>query len=169
LDRKNLVFLGEIVKAHGRKGELALYPFHPLPRKVGRVYLQARDTEELVPAKVTGLREYKGMFYLRMEGLNRREEAENLKGMKVLIHRIKLPENSYYTRDLMGMELWTDKGKYMGRIIDIMGTGANDIYLIHIKGKEYFFPASKQWIKKIDFNSCRIEVIWPPGLEETIG
>ena len=176
-DDKNLVFLGEIVNTQGRKGEVRLISYLPLSNLVtGRgksllesmknVYLVKPDGER-EEAQILTIREQKGFVILKFAGYDTISQAEQLKKHKVACQRFPLAKGAYYVRDLMGMEVFTrDKTglRRLGKIVDIFGTGANDIYVIKEENKEILFPALKKLVKEIDTDKKRMIIDLPEGL-----
>ena len=43
---------------------------------------------------------------------------------------VPLPEGSYYIFELVGLECVTTTGVSLGRITDVLQTGANDVYVV---------------------------------------
>ena len=176
-DDKNLVFLGEIVNTQGRKGEVKLISYLSLSSFVTRggrsllesmknVYLVNPDGERK-EARILGMREHKGFIILKFAGYDTISQADQLKKYKVACKRLPLARGAYYVRDLMGMEVFTkDKTglRRMGKIVDIFGTGANDIYVIKKETKEILFPALKKLVKEIDINKKRMIIDLPEEL-----
>lgn len=174
---KNLVFLGEIVNTQGRKGEVRLISYLSLSSFVTRgrkgflesmknVYLVNPDGEKK-EARILGLREQKGFIILKFAGYDTISQAEQLKKYKVACKRLPLERGAYYVRDLMGMEVFTkDKTglRRIGKIVDIFGTRANDIYVIKKETKEILFPALKKLVKEIDINKKRMIIDLPEEL-----
>ena len=174
---KNLVFLGEVVNTQGRKGEVRLISYLSLSNFVTRgrkgflesmknVYLVNPDGEKK-EARILGLREQKGFIILKFAGYDTISQAEQLKKYKVACKRLPLERGAYYVRDLMGMEVFTkDKTglRRLGKIVDIFGTGANDIYVIKKETKEILFPALKKLVKEIDINKKRMIIDLPEEL-----
>ncbi len=176
-NNKDLVFLGEIVNTQGRKGEVKVIPYmHQLTfvRKNGTnvvesmrdVYLVSRDGEKR-EARILDMREHKGFIILKFAGYDSITQANQLKKYKVACKRIPLVSGAYYVQDLMGMEVFAmNKGglKKLGRIVDIFGTGANDVYVIKEDTREILFPALRKLVRKVDINKKIMVVDFPEGL-----
>lgn len=176
-DDKNLVFLGEIVNTQGREGEVKLISYLSLSsfasggernilESMNNVYLVHPDGERK-EARILGLREQKGFIILKFAGYDTIDQAGQLKKYKVACRRLPLSQGAYYVQDLMGMEVFTkDKTglRRLGKIVDIFGTKANDIYIIKEETKEILFPALKKLVKEIDINKKRMIVDLPQEL-----
>ncbi len=176
-DDKDLVFLGEIVNTQGRKGEVKLISYLSLSSfvtKRGRSLLDSIKNVYLVKpegerkeVQILSLREQKGFIILKLAGYDTIDRAERLKKYKVACRRLPLAKGAYYVRDLMGMEVFAkaEKGLHrLGKIVDILGTDANDIYVIKEESKEILFPALKKLVKEINVNKKRMIVSLPEEL-----
>ena len=77
----------------------------------------------------------------------------------------KLPENTYFIADLIGLEVYTEEGRLLGKVDDIYNSGASDIYVIKdATGKQILLPAIKEVIKQIDLEQEKIVVHLLEGL-----
>jgi len=68
-------------------------------------------------------------------------------------HLPELPEGQYYHHDLIGMLVIDENQKEIGRLVEILQTGSNDVYVV-VDGKdttkETLIPAIKSSIINID-------------------
>ena len=71
----------------------------------------------------------------------------------------------YYIADLIGLEVYTEDGEYLGKVDDIFNTGSNDIYVVKDDlGKQKLLPGIDEVIKKVDLDNGRITVNLIEGL-----
>jgi 16S rRNA processing protein RimM len=57
-------------------------------------------------------------------------------------NRPTLPEGEYYHHQLIGLNVVTDEGRELGALVDIIETGANDVYIVRDPdGNETLLPA----------------------------
>ncbi len=73
--------------------------------------------------------------------------------------------SSYRVQDLDGCTVVTAEGEILGELKDVIGTGANDVFVVQGK-KEYLIPALKTVVTHIDLVAKRITVSLPAGLRE---
>jgi 16S rRNA processing protein RimM len=110
----------------------------------------------------------KNMVLLKLEGIDKIEDAENLRNSYLEIDRKdgkQLDKNEYYIVDLLGMEVYTDEGTLLGRLDDIYNTGSNDIYVVKDElGKQVLLPAISDVIKDINIEEKKITVHLLKGL-----
>ena len=161
--------VGQIVNTFGIKGEVKVTPFTDDINRfdnLKKVYVKTKKDSKLY--KVENARYHKNMVLLKLEGIENPEQAELLKNAFLEIDRedaIPLEEGQYFIADLIGLEVYTDEGKILGKVDDIYNTGANDIYVVKDElGKQVLLPGIKDVIKQVDLESKKITVHLIPGL-----
>jgi 16S rRNA processing protein RimM len=160
--------LGQIVNVRGLKGEVKVNPFTDNPKKFEtfkRIIVKNKSEKEYEIEKV-GYN--KNQVILKLKGVDRVEDAENLRGSYILIDRenlAPLPEGTYYIADLIGLDVYTEEGIVLGKVDDIYSTGANNIYVIKDdEGKQRLLPGIDEVIKKINIDEGKIIVHLISGL-----
>lgn len=73
-------------------------------------------------------------------------------------------EETYLVRDLAGCEVVTDEGESLGSLMDVLPTGANDVYVVGEGKKEVLIPSLKEVVLSIDLENKKITVKLPKGL-----
>ena len=161
--------VGQIVNTFGIKGEIKVTPFTNDIRRfddLKKVYVKTRKESKLY--NVENARYHKNMILLKLKGINTPEEAEMLRNAFLEIDRedaIPLEEGTYFIADLLGLEVYTDEGKLLGKVEDIYNTGSKDIYVIKDElGKQVLLPGINEVIKEVDLNNGKIIVHLIPGL-----
>lgn len=161
--------VGQIINTFGIKGEIKVTPFTNDIRRfddLKKVYVKTRKESKLY--NVENARYHKNMVLLKLKGINTPEEAEMLRNAFLEIDRedaIPLEEGTYFIADLLGLEVYTDEGKLLGRVDDIYNTGSKDIYVIKDElGKQVLLPGIDEVIKEVDLNNGKIIVHLIPGL-----
>ena len=67
--------------------------------------------------------------------------------------------------DLIGLLAITDEGEELGTLVDVLETGANDVYVIGTPDhKELLLPAIKECILDVDMEGRKLLVHLMPGL-----
>jgi 16S rRNA processing protein RimM len=74
-------------------------------------------------------------------------------------------KSEYYHHELLGLQVFTEDGQHLGRLAEILETGANDVYLVKPEvGPEILLPAVDDVILSVDLNEKKIVVHLLPGL-----
>ena len=161
--------VGQIVNTFGINGFVKVKAFtDDLERfeTLKKVYVCKKDNLEEV--EIEEVKYHKGMVLLKLKGINNMNEAEVLKGLYLKIDRKdakKLPKDTYFIADLLGLEVYSDEGRLLGRLEDIFKTGANDVYVVKDElGKQLLLPSIPEVIKEIDLSNEKIIVHLIKGL-----
>lgn len=164
--------VGLVVGPHGVRGELKVDLLTDDPhrfRLLKRVFV-GLEGEEPVPWPLMGYRLHRQRVLLRLKGCEDRATAETLRGCLVqvpLADAIPLEEGEYYEHQILGLSAWTVAGEYLGEVVEILYTGANDVYVIQGQDpgrKEILIPAIKGVVLEVDLAAGRLLIELPEGL-----
>lgn len=153
---QDYLLIGEITKPQGVQGELKVRPITCDPWRfedMTYAFVLEGDNYRKVEIKVRKVNE--DAVYLRMEGVLTRNDAEEVRGTKLYIdreHAVELDEDSTFICDLMGLKGVLTDGSEIGKIIDVMQPGGNDVYVFKGKKGEVLVPALKSVVVKVDLN-----------------
>lgn len=161
--------IGQIVNTFGIKGMVKIKPFtDDITRfnRVKEVYIENKNnTKKYIIEEV---KYHKNMVLAKIEGIDTVEDADKLKQSYLLVDRANeepLEEGVYYIVDLIGLEVYEDTGKLLGKVDDIFNTGSNDIYVVKDEqGKQILLPGIPDVLKKVDIEAGKIIVHLIPGL-----
>ena len=151
---QDYLLIGEITKPQGVRGELKLRPITCDPWRfedMDYAYIKEGENYRKVSIKVRKVNE--DAVYLRMEGVETRNDAEEVRGTQLFIdreHAVELDEDSTFICDLMGLKGVLTDGSEIGKIIDVMQPGGNDVYVFKGKKGEVLVPALKSVVVKVD-------------------
>lgn len=160
----DLLEVGRIVNTHGLRGEVKVVPwtdYAEVFEEISTVYLP--DGTQL---GVTGVKYQKNNIILKFSQINHIDEAVPLKGKVISASRDELGEpDGYYIADLIGLEVCDEDGVLLGKISDVLQTGANDVYEVARKGaKPLLLPVIDCVIKSVDLENSRVTVRLLDGL-----
>jgi len=169
--KKDLFPIGRVVKPHGVKGKIKVDYFGEgvsrfLPYQ--EIFIEG-NKDDLKPYKILEAILQPPCLILRLKEIERIEEVQPLMGREIYVNRGALPplrEGEYYWIDILGMVVETEAGKRIGRIKEILPTGANDVYVVEGKNREIFLPATEEVIQKVDLEKRLMKVIRMEGLWE---
>ena len=160
--------IGKIVNTQGLKGDLRVIP---TTDDISRfelldfVYIDKRGN--LNKYDIQNVRYHKQFVLLKLKGVDDMTMAESFKNSEIKITKdmaLPLGEDEYYIRDLYFMEVVTDLGEVLGKIEDIIFTGANDVYVVKNDTGEILIPAIKQCILRVDKENNKMTVRLLEGL-----
>jgi 16S rRNA processing protein RimM len=164
--KKRRILVGRIAGIYGVKGWLKIVSYTRPPENIF-IYspwlIKQDDTWQetgLLEGKVHG----KGLI-AALEGITERDAARRLIGADIGIYRTLLPElppGEYYWDDLLDMQVNNRQGKVLGRLKEIMQTGANDVLVIEGEGRHLIPLIWDMYVMGVDQTKGIIEVDWEP-------
>ena len=161
--------IGQIVNTFGIKGMVKIKPFTDDINRFDRlkkVYISNKNGKK--EYQIQEVKYHKNMVLMKLEGIDTPEQADLLRQSYLLVDRADeepLEEGVYYIVDLLGLEVYTDENKLLGKVEDIFNTGSNDIYVIKDEmGKQILLPGIPEVLKNVDLEKGRITVHLIPGL-----
>jgi 16S rRNA processing protein RimM len=145
----NLIFIAQITKPHGIKGDAKLFSHTENPKDVF-TYPDIYD-ENMTKYNLKYKAGKENPFIISVNGSDSRNFIEEIAGLKLYITKDMLPypkENEYYHMDLKDIEVLDVNNKSYGRIIDVHNFGAGDI--IEVKSPDLkdtvYLPFSKEFV-----------------------
>ena len=162
--RVEYIPVGQIVNAHGIKGEVKLNPMGFDPEFVADfeiLYIGGKRTE------IKSARVHKSVVLLTLPGVTDMDAALALKGKTVTIRRddVEVPEGYYFDEEIEGMTVVDcATEEVIGKVKRVLTYPAHKIY--EVKGqREYLIPAVPQvFIESVDLDSEIIRVHLMKGL-----
>ena len=103
----------------------------------------------------------KNTVIAKIEGVDTPEAAEKLRNKVLYMHRddLELDDDTYFIQDLIGIEVRdADTNEVYGTIVDVMQTGANDVYVIKGENREYLVPAIADVVVSTDIDGSLMTI-----------
>lgn len=161
--------VGQIVNTFGVKGMVKVNPFtDDINRfdELKTVYICKRNSMD--EKEIEEVKYHKNMVLIKFKGIDNMNDAEKVKGLFLKIHRKdakKLPKDTYFIADLIGLDVYTDDGILLGKVDDIYNAGSSDIYVVKDElGKQVLLPGIKEVLKDINLDEGKITVHIIKGL-----
>lgn len=153
--------VGKIVNTHGLKGEVKVMPLTDDMRRFDDLEYVLIDEKEV---EVEGCKYQKDRVIVKLEGVDKVEDAERLKNKFMEIPRefaVELEEDCYFLADLRECTIFDTENNEIGKVYDVIQTKNNDVYWIR-KPKEILIPALKSIVTEINIDDRKI-IIRPIG------
>ncbi|MFV1491432.1 ribosome maturation factor RimM [Phaeobacter sp. JH18-32] len=162
------ICVGAISGSYGVRGEVRLKSFCAM----------AEDIEDYSPLStedgsqtytITLVRAIKNGFTARIGGIETKEQADALKGVRLFAPRNRLPslpDDEYYHTDLMGLEVYDTGGALLGTVKSVQNHGASDLLEIAIPAdsKTVLLPFTLAAVPTVDLASGHIIADPPDGV-----
>ncbi len=166
----DLAVVGRIVRPHGIRGGLILEAHSSMVAAL-RPGAEILLGPQRAPHVIRSIRSHQKRYILYVEGIEDRNQAETLRGFELAVPTSALPPppaGRYYDWQILGMQVVSDEGEALGELVEIIETGANDVYVVRPPGGgELLLPAIESVILEVDLQAGRMTVHLIPGLRET--
>lgn len=166
---QDLYIIAVILRPHGLKGEVRLRPeTDSIETLMGakRVFLGLEGKRTV---KVEKTRLYKESPFMKLEGIDDIDSAENLRNIEVCLPREELTpleEGEYFLHDLVGLSVFDHGGTLLGKVEGIMDTGSSPVLLCNGDKGEFLIPFSADAVGEVDLEGKILHLLDLPGLLE---
>jgi 16S rRNA processing protein RimM len=166
------ICVGVVTAPHGVKGAVRIKSFTAEPRNIAR-YGPLEDESGGRTFALTVIGEGKGVLLARLPGIEDRDRAEALRGLRLYLPRAALPPTAgdeYYHADLIGLAAELCDGTRVGEVRAIHDFGAGDTLEIARAGEPpVLVPFTRSVVPVVDIESGRLVLDPPPGILDAAG
>jgi 16S rRNA processing protein RimM len=158
------VAVGRVAAPRGVQGELKVEPLTDFSERFdpGQTLWAAGVRREVETS-----RRHRRQVLLKLSGIDSTHDAEALRGALLEIPASELAaleDGQYYRFQILGMTVQDAGGHDLGTVVDIVHTGANDVYVVHGPQGELLIPAIDDVVRKVDVERRRMVVELMEGL-----
>ena len=162
----DLITVGIILGPRGLKGQLRVESFSDLPGRFTKgESFTLNGMERVLRNTIDGT---KGLI-LEFVGIDSRECAEKYRRCELKISPERseklIPRGSYFHHEIIGMVVLDEKDVELGKVIEIIVTGANDVYVIsNAIDRDILIPAISSVVREICVEDLTMRINLPKGL-----
>lgn len=158
---EELIIVGEVSRPHGVHGEVRVVPVTDFPDHLLSLdEAVVGDGGAATTVRVEASRRLGATILMKFSGIDTPAAAERLRGATVSIPAAKtvpLPPGEFYIFDIVGLDVWTPEGERVGKVVDVLRTGGNDVYVVRPEqGQEILLPAIDTYVREIDIPGRRL-------------
>ena len=165
------VIVGQILAAHGVKGELKVRSFSDFAGRFAAGN-QCHIAQAPFTLTITSSRPFRDGMLVQFDEVKDRTTAESLRGLALEIPESQMGDlapRSYWQHDIIGLSVETEAGQKLGHVSQILGTGANDVFEVAPASSlgldgAFLLPAIAEVILQVDTHAGRLVVRLLPGL-----
>jgi len=161
--------IGYLRRPHGVSGEIIMDLHTDFPDRIqaGRkVYIG----EKHEAATFGSVRGHGNGLLITLRGYDTPETVGRFRNQWVYVQTREvpsLPEGQYYQYELIGVDVVDDNDSPLGRIVEILETGANNVYVVKDdSGREVLLPAIPSVVLDLDMTRRSMKVHLLDGLIE---
>ena len=161
--------IGQIVNTFGIKGFVKVNPFTDDMQRFEELHeVFVVKNKEMLKMQIEEIKYQKNVVLIKFKGIEDINMAEKYKGCYIKIKREdarKLPKDTYFIADLIGLTVYDENGNILGKVEDIYNNKVHDIYVVKDDlGKQILLPSTKEVIKQINVDENNIVVHLIDGL-----
>jgi 16S rRNA processing protein RimM len=168
------IIVGRLAGVYGVKGWQKLLSFTDIPESIFEyqpwMLMRQGNLQEFT---VSDWKRHNKGYIVKLEQIEQREAAQALTGLDIYVNSTALPEldeDEYYWRDLVGMQVITEKGYNLGVVTELLETGSNDVLVVKANSNDAFGQQERllpflegSVIIRVDKADKQIVVDWDPG------
>ena len=169
MSNDRLIAVGRVAGAFGVRGEVRIAAFTEEPLALAR-FRELKRQDGSPALVITTAREAKGGVICRCAGVETKEQADALRGLRLFIPRDALPEpdeDEFYLADLIGLAVVDPAGAPVGKVKSVQDFGAGDILEIIPEegGATWYLPFTREAVPEVKIADGRIVAVRPPEVE----
>ena len=132
---KDILEIGQIVNTRGLRGEVKVNSFSEDSKKYKKLStILVKNKDEYKEYEIEKVSYSKNQVILKLKGIDHIDYAEKLRNLYIYVKKSDLgdlPEGTYYIADLIGLDVYTESGDFLGKVDDILKNNkANDVYVV---------------------------------------
>lgn len=164
------VLVGEVLKAHGIRGEVVVRPYSENPARFqpGTRLLVEGHPGELQAMVVASARpQQPGRLLIGFDPPMDRTQAEALRGLRIFAapeDLPALPEDTYWEHELVGLSVVDVQGRSLGTLTGVLARVEQDLWQVDTPTGPVLLPAAKGMVISVDLGTRRVTVDPPAGL-----
>ena len=158
--KQEYLLLGEIVRPQGIRGEVKVRHYTDDPERfydLDVVFL--KRGEKYDEAGVEDARVQGDDVYLKLEGIDDRNEAEKLRGIQLWVDRdnaVELGEDEVFIADILGARAFDTKDNQLGVLKDVLTPGGVDVFVLKTPKGNLMFPALKEVLLEMNADEGKL-------------
>jgi len=161
------VAVGRVTRAHGVHGEVAVLSLTDVAERFEPGSRLSAGEAAGRPLTVVSVRRHRDRLLVHFEEVPDRTAAEALSGSYLFVPGASspaLPEGEFWPHQIVGAEVFTESGRSLGRVVEIVRTPANDVWVAGGDDGESLIPALRDLVLSVDVAAGRVVVREVPGL-----
>jgi len=146
--------MGRVAGSYGVRGWIRIERPEAALAQCGKWWIGEREYP------VAEVKWHSGALLAKLEGVESREAALELKGAALAVQRDAMPDpaaGTYYLADLVGLEVVNEQGAVLGRVEKFFSSGSQDVMEV-VGDKTRLLPWVAAVVKDVDLAAGRVRV-----------
>jgi 16S rRNA processing protein RimM len=159
------IAVGKIIGVHGTQGMIKVAVYSQMMNRFEGVDTIFFQTPKGMEGKILSAADTRTKaVILKLKDVNSREAAQELKGREIFLpmnQQVRLPEDTYFLHDLVGMDVRDQQGNFLGELQEVLLMGGNDVYVVRRGKEELLIPAVSEFVKDVSLERKELVVrLW---------
>ena len=167
-DHDEHTWIATVVGAHGIKGAVKARYVTDTPDYYLKEKVFFLEKEEILSAlNIISINKSKNCWIILFDEIHSRNDAEVIKGCRLLLpdnHLRPLEANELFLHKIIGCRVEDQKGRILGKITDILETGANNVYEVSDGSSVFLVPDVPHVVLEMNVETKRMVIDPLPGL-----
>ena len=167
-DHDEHTWIATIVGAHGIKGAVRARYVTNTPDYYLKEKLFFLEKEGILSTlNIISINKSKNCWIIRFDEIHSRNDAEVIKGCRLLLpddHLRPLEANEFFLHKIIGCRVEDQKGQILGKITNILETGANNVYEVSDGSSVFLVPDVPHVVLDMNVETKRMVIDPLPGL-----
>ncbi len=152
---QDLYAIGFISGAFGIRGEVKVEPTtYSVERFTEgmKVWIGKNESADLLYT-IDSVRTHAQHVVVKFAEVPTRDACEELIGKYLFVEkadRVVLPARTWFISDIIGLTVFDEEGKQVGKIVDVLHLPANDVYVLVHGNHEILIPATSEVVKDVN-------------------
>jgi len=150
------IVIGKITRTHGLFGNVKVFPMTNVKEvfsNLKHVFIQDEARNGIYRVTVQKMKKVGKEYLVKIEGIDSLEKAKKIVGLQLAIRLEDLPKlktGEYYFYQLLNVEVYDEQGKRLGKVVDIIETGSNDVAVVKGDSGEILIPMIKECVVEFE-------------------
>lgn len=165
---KHLIEIGKIFTTFGLNGEVKIYPY--ADREIFEAF-EGKDVwidngDLSISVKIKNVKRSGKSYLVKLKDFNTLNKSKRIVGKFLCVEEEKLPaikKDEYYFYQIIGVEVYDENDEFLGKVKDVIQTGANDVFVVKNGEKEMLVPSVKDYVLNLDLENSRMivkKMVW---------
>jgi 16S rRNA processing protein RimM len=161
------IVVGTVIGTHGYEGRLRVTPETDNPDRYAQgAKLTIAEQEYTVQRSGPGPGGI--VLLVKLAGVDTLGQATELVHQPIVVEATdapELPEGTYYHFQLIDIQVVDTAGAPLGKLTEVIATGANDVYVVTNESSEIMVPALANVVLEINLKTATMTVDIPEGIQ----
>ncbi len=170
---KKPVILGTIGSTYGIRGWIRVHSYTSNPKNIFNYQpWLVKQISQWQLIQLESWQQHRQSLIIKIKDLNERHTVSLFNNCKIIVDSDQLPllkKHDYYWKDIIGCQVFTTNGYNLGKVIEMIETGSNDVMVVKANIQDTFNIKERlvpflyeRIIKNVDLVHLVIEVDWNP-------